>query len=114
MKYLSFGLVFASIVAIAQPAAWAADDHDRARRAYQAGQVVGLAQILAFVSRSYRGQVLEIELDKRKWTDRGDMWIYEVTMLTPQGHVVILELDAKSNQQCRSRRRRGTARDDRR
>lgn len=96
MKYLGFSLFLVLVFTVAQPIARAGDDHDRARRAYETGQVVGLGQILAHVGRTYRGRVLEIELDERIWSGHRSLWIYGVKVLTPQGHVVKLELNAKT------------------
>jgi uncharacterized membrane protein YkoI len=96
MKYPSLGLILLAVSMFAQPFAWAGDDHDRARRAYQAGNVVGLGQILSHIQRAYRGRVLEIELDERRRPGRRALWIYGVKVLTPQGHVVKFELDAKT------------------
>ncbi len=97
MKFLGFGLIVAVAFAAVEPSAWAdEDDHDRARRAYEAGQVVGLGQILAHVRQAYRGRVLEIELDERIGTNHRSLWIYGIKVLTPQGHVVKLELNART------------------
>jgi uncharacterized membrane protein YkoI len=105
MKFLGFGLILAVALATTEPAAWADDDHDRARRAYESGEVAGLDQILAHVMQTYRGRVLEIELTEFVWSNRGSLWIYGVKMLTPQGHVVKLDLNAKTMQILRVRGR---------
>lgn len=106
MKYLGFGLIVAVAFAAVESSARAdEDDHNRARRAYETGQVVGLGQILAHVRQAYRGRVLEIELDERIWTNRRSLWIYQVKVLTLQGHVVKLELNAKTMRILRVRGR---------
>jgi hypothetical protein len=66
-------------------------DHERARAAVQAGQVLPLGAVLERLERSYPGQVLEVELEQ----DEG-VWIYEVKLLTPSGQLVKLKLDARS------------------
>ncbi|MFQ5783256.1 MAG: PepSY domain-containing protein [Alphaproteobacteria bacterium] len=95
MRKLVIVLAFAAQIAVA-PLVWAGNDHDRARRAYQAGQIVGLNQILRRVQSAYHGKVLEIELHERRGSNRGSPWVYTVRVLTPQGHVVNLRIDAKT------------------
>ncbi len=96
MKHLSFALAAARSLALAQPVELAAGEHDRARRAYQAGEVVGLGKILARVGSTYRGRVLGVELDDRRRSSRRVPWVYSVTVLTPQGNVLKLQLNAKT------------------
>ncbi len=66
-------------------------DHERARAAVQAGQVLPLGTVLERLERSYPGQVLEVELEQ----DNG-LWIYEVKLLTSGGQLVKLKLDARN------------------
>jgi len=70
----------------------AGDDHDRARRAVQAGQVLPLRTILDHAARDYPGEVIEAELDD----DDGGRVIYELKLITDQGQVVKLYYDAQS------------------
>jgi len=75
------------------PPAGASDDHDheRARQAVQAGQVLPLRTVLEQLEREHPGQVLEVELEQ----DDG-VWAYEVKLLTSGGQLVKLKLDARS------------------
>ncbi|MDP2032126.1 MAG: PepSY domain-containing protein [Polaromonas sp.] len=75
-----------------QPA-WAGskDDHNRARQAVQAGQVLPLRSVLERLEREHPGQVLEVELEQEE-----GRWIYEVKLLQPQGQLVKLKLDART------------------
>ena len=68
-------------------------DHDRARQAVQAGQVLPLPTVLDHLQREVPGQVLEVELER----DDG-RWIYEVKLLQAGGRLVKLELDAASGE----------------
>lgn len=73
--------------------AWASDhrDHERARQAVQAGQVLPLRTVLERLEREHPGQVLEIELEQ----DDG-LWIYEVKLLQAGGQLLKLKLDART------------------
>lgn len=84
---------FALALAAAVPAtrAWASGDHDRARDAVQAGQVLPLRAVLERLEREHPGQVLEVELER----DDG-RWVYEVKLVQSGGRLVKLELDARS------------------
>lgn len=79
-------------------------DHDRARQALQAGEVLPLATILAHVEREHAGKVLDVELDRDK--DDGVVhWVYNVKVLTPNGTRLKLRMDAKSGELITVKRR---------
>ncbi|WP_374520834.1 PepSY domain-containing protein [Hydrogenophaga sp.] len=67
------------------------DDHDRARAALKAGEVLPLHTVLERLQREQPGQVLEVELDR----EHGE-WVYEIKLLRPDGRVVELERDART------------------
>ncbi len=95
MTRRSFVFSSAAFVLFARPLAVRSDEQDRAREALQSGEVVSLDRILARVRAAYAGRVLEAELEQ----GRGDgavPWVYQVKMLTPQGHVIKLRLNAKT------------------
>ena len=75
-------------------------DHERARAAVQAGQVLPLATLLQQLQRSPPGQVLEVELER----DDG-RWIYELKLLQSGGQLLKLELDAATGQVLKARSR---------
>ena len=75
-------------------------DHERARAAVQAGQVLPLATLLQQLQRSHPGQVLEVELER----DDG-RWIYEIKLLQGGGQLLKLELDAATGQVLKARSR---------
>lgn len=85
----AFALVLAA--AMAATGAQGSSDHDRARDAVQAGQVLPLKTVLERLEREHPGQVLEVELER----DDG-RWIYEVKLLQPGGQRVKLKLDART------------------
>lgn len=76
------------------------DDHDRARDAVQASEVLPLATLLEQLRRSHPGQVLEIEFDR----EDGRL-IYEVKLLHANGQLLKLEIDAATGQVLKVKRR---------
>ena len=65
-------------------------DHDRARQAVEAGEVLPLRTILERVEREYPGQVMEVELDR----ETGE-WVYEVKVLRKGGALMKLKIHAR-------------------
>lgn len=74
-------------------------DHDRARRAVQAGEVLPLQEVLARLARRQPGQVLEVELERED-----GRWVYEIKLLKPDGRRVKLQLDARDGSPLRDAR----------
>lgn len=75
-------------------------DHDRARQALEAGEVLPLRAIIERVERSYPGQVLEVELERD-----GGRWIYEIKTLRSGGMLVKLKVDARDGSILAARER---------
>ena len=69
----------------------ARDDHDKARKALESGQVLPLQQILQKISKDYPAQVIEVELERKS-----NGWIYEIKQLSADGSISKLEVDAKT------------------
>ncbi len=67
------------------------DDHDRARRALEAGEILPLSDILKVAETARPGRVIDLELDR----DDG-RWIYELELISPQGRLYEMEIDAKT------------------
>lgn len=80
-------LLLVSLV-VAVPAA-AGSGHDRALAARRAGEIVALDRILATVAEVVPGTVLEVELEERK-----GRYVYELEILTPDGLLVEVKVDA--------------------
>lgn len=74
------------------------DDHERARAALQAGEVLPLPLLLERVAREQPGQVLAVELERHD-----GLWVYELKLLDPAGRLVKLEVDARSAELLRRR-----------
>lgn len=85
------------------PAARAGErhDHERARAAVEAGEVLPLPALLARLQRTHPGQVLELELER----DDG-RWVYEVKLLQADGRLLKLDLDAATGAVLEARRRK--------
>jgi uncharacterized membrane protein YkoI len=75
-------------------------DHDRARRAVEAGEVMPLNRILDTLEREHPGQVIEVELEQED-----GHWIYEIKLLRPGGSLVKMEVDARDGAVLKSRER---------
>ncbi len=88
--------------ALAAAPAWASGrhDHDRARAAVEAGEILPLATVLERVGRTHPGQVLEVELEQ----ERG-AWAYEFKVLQRGGTLVKLVVDARTGAVLRTRQR---------
>lgn len=65
-------------------------DHDRARQALQAGEILPLKAILARVEKEHPGQVMEVELERKE-----GRWVYEIKLLRAGGALSKLKVDAR-------------------
>ena len=64
-------------------------DHDRARQALEAGEILPLKTVLEKLERDAPGRVLEVELERKH-----ERWVYEIKLLRPGGALVKLLIDA--------------------
>ncbi|SUZ34010.1 hypothetical protein ROE7235_03791 [Roseibaca ekhonensis] len=84
MKHLAL------ILALLASPAWAdRADHDRARRALEAGEILPLSEILQAAEAARPGRVIELELER----DDG-RWIYELELVARDGQLYEMEIDA--------------------
>lgn len=72
-------------------------DHDRARQALEAGEVLPLRTILERVEREFPGQVVDVELerDQRDHGPERGRWVYKIKVLGHGGALVKLKIDAR-------------------
>jgi len=86
---LAVGLILS--IAVFFPV-FAADvgDHDRARQALEAGEILPLKTVLETLARDTPGQVMEVELERK-----GERWVYEIKLLRAGGSLVKLRVDAR-------------------
>ena len=91
LKALVSMLTAVLILAVAPPVqASDSADHDRARRALEAGEILPLKTVLERLAHDVPGQVIEVELERS-----GERWIYEIKLLRPGGSLVKLKVDAR-------------------
>lgn len=101
--------LLAALLAAGSGAGIAGDDHDRARQALEAGEVLPLRSILERVERDYPGQVIDVELERER--EKGvERWIYEVKILRSGGSLIKLKVDARDGSIIGSKTRHGAAR----
>ncbi len=89
----SLALLLLAACVLPPATAGSKDDHERARAAVQAGEVLPLPALMERLQRTHPGQVLELELER----DDG-RWVYEVKLLQADGQLLKLELDARTAQ----------------
>lgn len=75
-------------------------DHDRARSAVSSGDVLPLGRILSAVRQQIPGRVLDAKLEGNK---RRGQWRYRLKVLTPEGRMVRVTVDATNGRILRSR-----------
>ena len=101
-----FVILSAGLLACSSGTGIAGDDHDRARRALEAGEILPLRAILDRVEREYPGQVIDVELE-RDHGNGAERWIYEVKILRTGGSLVKLSVDARDGTIIRSKTKGG-------
>ena len=74
------------------------DDHQKARRLLESGEVLPLTVILEKVQVHHQGKILEVELEQKS----GKI-IYEIEMLNENGIVYELYVDAKTGEVLRTK-----------
>lgn len=92
---MAFGLVMALAAMLSSQAGESGNsanpgDHDRARQALEAGEILPLKTVLEKLARDTPGQVMEVELERR-----GERWVYEIKLLRPGGALSKLLIDAR-------------------
>jgi hypothetical protein len=94
-----------ALAALGVAPGWAGDghDHDRARQAVEAGEVLPLKTIMERVERDYPGKVMEVELERH-----GERWIYEIKLLRAGGALVKVKIDGRTGEVMDAIERRKT------
>jgi uncharacterized membrane protein YkoI len=73
----------------ASPSAWADKDHDRARRAFQRGEIRSLSEIMADLKAELGGEIIEVELERK-----GAGYLYKFKILPASGRLWEVYVDA--------------------
>lgn len=101
MRNLSFALaLFVGLAAAAPVCAQSAQE--RARAAVEAGEIRSLQDILGRVRGQFEGRVLDAELDE----SGRDRWVYQIKILTGDGEVLTLAVDARTAEVLRVKGKR--------
>jgi len=94
------GLAVLASVGIPSAGAHGRGDHDRARDALAAGEVMPLETVLDHLQRTLPGRVLDVELERED-----GRWVYQVKLMRPGGRLTRVELDARTAEVLRTRER---------
>ncbi|MFA5625959.1 MAG: PepSY domain-containing protein [Thiohalomonadaceae bacterium] len=84
-----FGLLLILLFVMKAGLADDSHDHDRARRAVEAGEMLPLRIILTRIDDAYPGQVMKVRLERKN-----DLWIYKIKVLRKGGALIKLKIDA--------------------
>lgn len=95
-------ILLSACIGIAPVQADSRQDHEIARRALEAGEILSLRQVLERIEREHHGQVLEVELEQED-----QRWIYEVKMLRRDGGINKLIIDARDGRVLEIKGRHG-------
>lgn len=74
-------------------------DHDRARQALEAGEILPLSHVLERIEQSHPGQVIDVELER----GHDARWVYKVKVLQRGGALIRLKVDARDGRVLGSR-----------
>lgn len=85
----SFLFVTLSLPAGGESTPTRTSDYEMATEAVTRGDFMPLDQILDIVSLSHPGRLVELDLEMEN-----GRWVYEVELITPQGRLIEVELDA--------------------
>ncbi|WP_040475609.1 PepSY domain-containing protein [Paramagnetospirillum caucaseum] len=93
--------ILAALLLLVCLPARAGEDHDRIRRAVQAGEILPLARILEQVDRDYPGELIEAELESKHGRP-----VYEIKRLTRDGRLLKLYYDAADGSRLKVKEKR--------
>lgn len=98
MKYDRFSLITAQTIlalslalGVHGAAVTGPSDHENARAALEAGEIMSLSAILTKLDSQISGQIIEVELERE-----GGQWIYEIKLLEKSGYRRKMKVDAKT------------------
>jgi hypothetical protein len=69
------------------------DDQETARKALEAKEILPLSVVLARIEETFAGDVLEIELERKRGA-----WVYEIEIIDALGRVRDIDVDGKTGE----------------
>ena len=96
LKPLIIVFMMGTFAMLSAPALADDADQDRARAAMLRGEVAPLSKALTAIEKSFKGDVIEVELEEEDKFGIGPTLIYEIKLLTPEGNVLQLKVHAKT------------------
>jgi uncharacterized membrane protein YkoI len=96
--FLVTGLILAGLILANPSLADDRQDHDRARQALEAKEILPLQTLLARIERQHPGQIMEVELEREH-----GRWRYEIKLLRSDGRLMKLDIDARDGSILRSK-----------
>lgn len=89
----SRSLIAGLVLILACGVAGADDDHLKARRLHEAGDILAMEQILKQARQRHPGRILEVELE-----EIGGRLVYEIELVDSKGEVRELFFDARTGE----------------
>ena len=90
--YFSLLLFFAAVFPVSSVSNEPIDDHDKAIKAVNEGEILPLDEILVKVNQEYAGRIISINL---KDSEKGLFgWVYDIMIIEPGNKVKQLRVDA--------------------
>ena len=83
--------LLASLPCLSTPGYADDSDHDRAKQALLAGDILPLRAILERIEQTYPGQAVKIEFD-----DDDNIYTYKIKLLQATGNIIKLKVDASN------------------
>ena len=88
-----FRLFTTALLACVSILAYADDDHEKAKRLLESGDILALETVLQNARSIQPGKILEVELE----TEKGQK-VYEIELLTSDGTILELLFDARTGE----------------
>ncbi len=96
MKTIKTGVQVVLFVVLGAGYAFSGEDHDRAKRLKETGDILPLEKIAEKAAKEYPGRILEVELE-----EENQLLIYELDILDEKGVLWKLKIDARSGELIR-------------
>lgn len=91
VRKLRVSMIALACAAAVAGTAGADDDHERARRALERGEVMPLSEVLAALEPRIDGEIVSTEFEREDGA-----WVYEIKYIDRGGRLVELYVDART------------------